>query len=112
MLPENTDNLVLFNSWDEVIDNSGSVELLRVQKERIENISGFDFESYKKNFQLTSKILDSTPEDFVVLHPMPINIGIEIDEAAAKNKKFIYQEQLKMAIPARIASYQYALGEI
>ncbi len=43
---------------------------------------------------------------------MPINIGIEIDEAAAKNKKFIYQEQLKMAIPARIASYQYALGEI
>jgi len=112
LLPENTDNLVLFNSWDEVIDNSGSVELLRVQKERIENISGFDFESYKKNFQLTSKILDSTPEDFVVLHPMPINIGIEIDEAAAKSKKFIYQEQLKMAIPARIASYQYALGEI
>ena len=43
---------------------------------------------------------------------MPINIGIEIDDNAANNKKFIYKEQLKMAIPSRIASYQYVFGAI
>ena len=43
---------------------------------------------------------------------MPINIGIEIDEIAAKNEKFKYAEQLKFAIPARIISYRYALGNI
>ena len=78
LLPSNLDNLCVFNSWEEVVENSGSVELLRVQKERIENIEGFDFNNYKKNFQLTNEILENTPNDFVVLHPMPINIGIEI----------------------------------
>ena len=43
---------------------------------------------------------------------MPINIGIEIDNNAANSKKFIYQEQLKMAIPARVVSYQYVFGAI
>ena len=112
LLPSNLDNLCVFNSWEEVVENSGSVELLRVQKERIENIEGFDFNNYKKNFQLTNEILENTSDDFVVLHPMPINIGIEIDDNAAKSKKFIYQEQLKMAIPARVASYQYVFGAI
>jgi aspartate carbamoyltransferase catalytic subunit len=112
LLPSNLDNLCVFNSWEEVVENSGSVELLRVQKERIENIEGFDFNNYKKNFQLTNEILENTSDDFVVLHPMPINIGIEIDDNAANNKKFIYKEQLKMAIPARVASYQYVFGAI
>jgi aspartate carbamoyltransferase catalytic subunit len=43
---------------------------------------------------------------------MPINIGIEIDDNAANNKKFIYQEQLKMAIPTRVVSYQHVFGAI
>ena len=112
LIPENTDGLNIFNSWDEVIENSGSLELLRVQKERIENLSSFNFEKYKKHFQLSNEVLSQTPPDFAVFHPMPINIGIEIDEIAAKNEKFKYGEQLKFAIPARIISYRYALGNI
>ena len=112
LFPENTDGLNIFNSWDEVIGNSGSIELLRVQKERIENLSNFNFEKYKKHFQLSNEVLSQTPPDFAVFHPMPINIGIEIDEIAAKNEKFKYGEQLKFAIPARIISYRYALGNI
>ena len=82
------------------------------QKERIENLSSFNFEKYKKHFQLSNEVLSQTPPDFAVFHPMPINIGIEIDEIAAKNEKFKYAEQLKFAIPARIISYRYALGNI
>ena len=112
LLPSNLDNLCVFNSWEEVVENSGSVELLRVQKERIENLSSFNFEKYKKHFQLRNEVLSQTPPDFAVFHPMPINIGIEIDEIAAKYEKFKYGEQLKFAIPARIISYRYALGNI
>ena len=54
LIPENTDGLNIFNSWDEVIENSGSLELLRVQKERIENLSSFNFDKYKKHFQLAN----------------------------------------------------------
>ena len=64
LIPENTDGLNIFNSWDEVIENSGSLELLRVQKERIENLSSFNFEKYKKHFQLSNEVLSQTPPDF------------------------------------------------
>ena len=112
LLPDNLDNLHIFNSWEEVVKYSGSVELLRIQKERLKNLDGFDFEDFIKNFQLNDEILESAKKDFIVMHPMPINIGIEIDKEALKNNRFIYKEQLKLATKTRVVSYQFAYGEI
>lgn len=112
LLPDNLDNLHIFNSWEEVIKYSGSVELLRIQKERLKNLDGFDFENFIKNFQLNNEILETAEKDFIVMHPMPINIGIEIDKEALKNNRFIYKEQLKLATKTRVVSYQFAYGEI
>ena len=112
LLPDNLDNLHIFNSWEEVIKYSGSVELLRIQKERLKNLDGFDFEDFTKNFQLNNEILESAKKDFIVMHPMPINIGIEIDKEALNNNRFIYKEQLKLATKTRVVSYQFAYGEI
>lgn len=112
LLPDNLDNLHIFNSWEEVIKYSGSVELLRIQKERLKNLDGFDFEDFIKNFQLNNEILESAKKDFIVMHPMPINIGIEIDKEALNNNRFIYKEQLKLATKTRVVSYQFAYGEI
>ena len=112
LLPDNLDNLPIFKSWEEVIKYSGSVELLRIQKERLKNLDGFDFEDFIKNFQLNNEILESAKKDFIVMHPMPINIGIEIDKEALKNNRFIYKEQLKLATKTRVVSYQFAYGEI
>ena len=112
LLPDNLDNLHIFKSWEEVIKYSGSVELLRIQKERLKNLDGFDFEDFIKNFQLNNEILESAKKDFIVMHPMPINIGIEIDKEALKNNRFIYKEQLELATKTRVVSYQFAYGEI
>ena len=112
LLPDNLDNIHIFKSWEEVIKYSGSVELLRIQKERLKNLDGFDFEDFIKNFQLNNEILKSAKKDFIVMHPMPINIGIEIDKEALKNNRFIYKEQLKLATKTRVVSYQFAYGEI
>ena len=112
LLPDNLDNLHIFNSWEEVIKYSGSVELLRIQKERLKNLDGFDFENFINNFQLNNEILESAEKDFIVMHPMPINRGIEIDKEALKNNRFIYKEQLKLATKTRVVSYQFAYGEI
>ena len=112
LLPDNLDNLHIFNSWEEVIKYSGSVELLRIQKERLKNLNGFDFENFINNFQLNNEILETAEKDFIVMHPMPINIGIEIDKEALKNNRFIYKEQLELATKTRVVSYQFAYGEI
>lgn len=109
LLPDDLSNLQIYNSWDEVVSETGAVELLRVQKERIEDIQEFNFEQYIKQFQISKQILDNSPDDLIVLHPMPINIGIEISEEASLHNKFKFQEQLRLGIASRIASYKFAL---
>ena len=109
LLPDDLSNLQIYNSWDEVVSETGAVELLRVQKERIEDIQEINFEQYIKQFQISKQILDNSPDDLIVLHPMPINIGIEISEEASLHNKFKYQEQLRLGIASRIASYKFAL---
>ena len=47
-----------------------------------------------------------------VLHPMPINIGIEISKEAIEDSKIKYKNQLSHAIPSRIAAFKYARDEI
>ena len=109
LLPDDLSNLQIYNSWEEVVSETGAVELLRVQKERIEDIQEFNFEQYIEQFQINKEILDNSPDDLIVLHPMPINIGIEISEEASLHNKFKYQEQLRLGIASRIASYKFAL---
>ena len=109
LLPDDLSNLQIYNSWDEVVSETGAVELLRVQKERIEDIQEFNFEQYIKQFQISKQILDNSPDDLIVLHPMPINVGIEISEEASLHNKFKYQEQLRLGIASRIVSYKFAL---
>ena len=109
LLPDDLSNLQIYNSWEEVVSETGAVELLRVQKERIEDIQEFNFEQYIKQFQISKQILDNAPDDLIVLHPMPINVGIEISEEASLHNKFKYQEQLRLGIASRIASYKFAL---
>ena len=109
LLPDDLSNLQIYNSWDEVVSETGAVELLRVQKERIEDIQEFNFEQYIKQFQISKRILDNSPDDLIVLHPMPINVGIEISEEASLHNKFKFQEQLRLGIASRIASYKFAL---
>ena len=110
LMPENLEGLHIFSNWNEVIESSNSIELLRIQKERIENLNDFDFKSYISQYQLTSKILKKAKKELAILHPMPINVDIEISNEASEDPRFIYKEQLKLTVPTRIAAFRYALG--
>ena len=112
LLPEDKSNVEIYESWDEVFENTNAVELLRVQKERIQDNEKIDFEDYVKNYQLNNKVLKKSRDDLIVLHPMPINVGIEISEDAIKDRKIKYLNQLSYAIPSRIAAFKYVKGEL
>ena len=77
-LPTDLTNVEIFANWDEVLNSCSAVELLRFQKERIENLSSFDLKNYIKQYQVKDSLLDKADDDFIVLHPMVINVGIEI----------------------------------
>ena len=87
LLPENKNDLEIYESWDEVFESSNAIELLRVQKERLQDNEEINFDEYINNYQLTQEILGKSQSDLAVLHPMPINIGIEISKDAIEDRK-------------------------
>ena len=112
LLPDNKNNLEIYESWDEVFENSNAIELLRVQKERLQDNEEINFDEYINRYQLTKEVLNKSQSDMAVLHPMPINIGIEISEDAIEDSKIKYKDQLSHAIPSRIVAFKYVRDEI
>ena len=56
-LPKNHHNFKKYENITEAINKSSGIEILRVQKERIDEIDSFNFDNYINNFQLNKKIL-------------------------------------------------------
>ena len=112
LLPDNIKDIEIYESWDEVFENSNAIELLRVQKERLQDNEEINFDEYINNYQLTKDVLNKSQSDMAVLHPMPINIGIEISEDAIEDSKIKYKDQLSHAIPSRIVAFKYVRDEI
>ena len=112
LLPNNKKDLEIYESWGEVFENSNAIELLRVQKERLQDNEEINFDEYINSYQLTKDVLNKSQSDLAVLHPMPINIGIEISEDAIEDSKIKYKDQLSHAIPSRIVAFKYVRDEI
>ena len=112
LLPDNKNDLEIYESWDEVFESSNAIELLRVQKERLQDNEEINFDEYINSYQLTKDVLNKSQSDLAVLHPMPINIGIEISEDAIEDSKIKYKDQLSHAIPSRIVAFKYVRDEI
>ena len=112
LLPDNKKDLEIYQSWDEVFENSNAIELLRIQKERLEDNEELNFDEYINSYQLTKEVLSKSQSDLAVLHPMPINIGIEISREAIEDSKIKYKDQLLHAIPSRVTAFKYVRDEI
>ena len=112
LLPDNKNGLEIYESWDEVFESSNAIELLRVQKERLQDNEEINFDEYINSYQLTKDVLNKSQSDMAVLHPMPINIGIEISEDAIEDSKIKYKDQLSHTIPSRIVAFKYVRDEI
>ena len=112
LLPDNKNDLEIYESWGEVFENSNAIELLRVQKERLQDKEEINFDEYINSYQLTKDVLNKSQSDLAVLHPMPINIGIEISEDAIEDSKIKYKDQLSHAIPSRIVAFKYVRDQI
>ncbi|CAM3421980.1 aspartate carbamoyltransferase catalytic subunit [Aequorivita lipolytica] len=77
--------------------------MLRVQNERMD-ISYFPTtREYTQQFGLNKAILDSLNKEIVVMHPGPINRGVEITSDVADSKQSIILEQVQNGVAIRMA---------
>ena len=79
------------------------VMCLRVQKERLLGHEHLDLASYRQAFALTATTLAYAKSDVMVMHPGPMNRGIEIDSDVADGDKSFILQQVCNGVYARMA---------
>ncbi|HAH20683.1 MAG: aspartate carbamoyltransferase [Omnitrophica WOR_2 bacterium GWF2_43_52] len=88
---------------DEALQEADAVNVLRMQFER-DNQNAFPKQlEYFKNFGITEERLIKAKKNIVVMHPGPINRGIEISSAVADGKHSVILEQVTNGIAVRMA---------
>jgi aspartate carbamoyltransferase catalytic subunit len=86
------------------IKNADIIMLLRMQFERQRDAGLIpSLNEYKKYFSLNQSILKHAKEDVLIMHPGPINRGIEIDSEIADSPRSLINEQVKNSIAVRMA---------
>lgn len=77
--------------------------MLRVQHER-QNLRYFpSLREYVQQFGLDTALLKSLPKDIVIMHPGPINRGVEISTAVADSDQSIILKQVENGVAIRMA---------
>ncbi len=77
--------------------------MLRIQLER-QDIKFFpSLREYSMQFGLTKEILDSLSKEIIVMHPGPINRGVEITSDVADSKQSIILQQVENGVAIRMA---------
>ncbi|GIS40698.1 MAG: hypothetical protein Ct9H90mP13_05440 [Pseudomonadota bacterium] len=77
---------------------------LRVQKERIESDeSSLSLEEYSNEYQLSQEKLALSKPDAIVMHPGPMNRGIEISNEVADGKQSVILKQVENGVAVRMA---------
>ena len=86
------------------LSDADVIVTLRVQKERIESSeSNLSLEQYSDEYQLSEDKLELCKPDAIVMHPGPINRGIEISDQVADGKQSVILKQVENGVAMRMA---------
>ena len=91
------------DSLKEGLMNADIVMPLRIQRERIEETDYPDPEKYHAKFGITEKKLYDAKPDVAVMHPGPINRGIEIASSIADGQNSVILQQVQNGVAIRMA---------
>jgi aspartate carbamoyltransferase catalytic subunit len=87
---------------DDAVEGADVVMMLRIQRERLEE--QFDDGEYLARYGLTAERLAKAAPNAVVMHPGPINRGVEIDGALADDpQRSLITLQVEMGVAVRMA---------
>jgi aspartate carbamoyltransferase catalytic subunit len=99
-------------SVDEAIADVDVVMMLRVQRERLESDLGDAPGEYLNRYGLTIERLATAAPNAVVMHPGPMNRGVEIDGAIADDpQRSLVTTQVEMGVAVRMACLEMLIRE-
>jgi aspartate carbamoyltransferase catalytic subunit len=100
----------VFHSLEEGIRDCDVVIALRLQNERMTGALLPSSQEYFKNFGLTTARLQVAKPDAIVMHPGPINRGVEIESAVVDGPQSVILNQVTFGIAVRMAVMSIVAG--
>ncbi len=100
----------VFNNLEEGIKGCDVVIMLRLQNERMNGALLPSSQEYFKGFGLTPQKLALAKPDAIVMHPGPINRGVEIDSAVVDGPQSVILPQVTFGIAVRMAVMSIVSG--
>ena len=94
---------VVSHDLDAALEGVDAVMMLRLQRERMEDGLVSSLEQYHRDFGLTAQRLRRAAGDAVVLHPGPMNRGVEITDEVADGPQSLILRQVGNGVAVRMA---------
>ena len=91
------------NRLEEAVEGADVVMMLRIQRERLEGALLPSMREYSRTFGLNERRLSGAKPDAIVMHPGPMNRGVEIDPAVADGRRSVVLDQVEAGVAVRMA---------
>jgi aspartate carbamoyltransferase catalytic subunit len=93
----------VFDRIEEAIEWAEALNILRLQLERMQGGYIPSLREYNRVFGVTRERLERAPRDLLILHPGPMNRGVEIDSDVADGPHSVILEQVTNGVAVRMA---------
>ena len=105
LLPSHVEQLGVhvFHNMEQGLRNVDVILMLRLQNERMQGAALPSAQEYFKNYGLTPEKLALAKPDAIVMHPGPMNRGVEIDSSVADGTHSVILPQVTFGIAVRMA---------
>ncbi len=95
--------VTVFRRIEEAIEWSDALNILRLQLERMQGGYIPSLREYNRVFGITREKLERAPRDVLIMHPGPMNRGVEIDSDVADGPHSVILEQVTNGVAVRMA---------
>jgi aspartate carbamoyltransferase catalytic subunit len=105
LLPKDAASLGVdvFDRFEPALEGADVVMMLRVQRERLQGVYLPTTREYSRTFGLNPRRLALAKPDAIVMHPGPMNRGVEIDPEVADGERSVILDQVEAGVAVRMA---------
>jgi aspartate carbamoyltransferase catalytic subunit len=113
LLPAAADSLGVrvFDKVPDALEGADVVIVLRIQRERLAGALLPSLREYSRTFGIGPKQLEYAKPDAIVMHPGPMNRGVEIENIVADGSRSVVLEQVEAGVAVRMALLYLLAGE-
>ncbi|MDP3279044.1 MAG: aspartate carbamoyltransferase catalytic subunit [Deltaproteobacteria bacterium] len=113
MIPPGIERLgvEVFDNFARAAEGADVLMMLRIQRERMGEVLFPTAREYSRHFGLNHKILKLAQPDAIVMHPGPMNRGVEIDPEIADGPQSVVLDQVEAGVAVRMAVLYLLAGE-